>query len=223
MRKVIKFLILITLIIYINNFLFAYVNGYKTLVGFSALWSLSPFLLLTIASFILADDYKKDYSIVKKEAKFGFVLKVLSCIVAFYNYKFEIGSLEYIMRFVILTILFIINITLEYKMYRIAKKYVPKVDEEEVQIISEKEKWNIKNYGRAATLGVGSFILVAIGGMNIVCIAQISKYYGLICICIFIVFLKMNYDKNMLFYQDKAAGERIFFERRILCNFRIWV
>lgn len=210
MRKVIKFLILITLIIYINNFLFAYVNGYKTLVGFSALWSLSPFLLLTIASFILADDYKKDYSIVKKEAKFGFVLKVLSCIVAFYNYKFEIGSLEYIMRFVILTILFIINITLEYKMYRIAKKYVPKVDEEEVQIISEKEKWNIKNYGRAATLGVGSFILVAIGGMNIVCIAQISKYYGLICICIFIVFLKMNYDKNMLFYQDKAAGERIF-------------
>ncbi|MHA2890530.1 hypothetical protein [Bacillus cereus] len=210
MQKVIKFLILITLTIYINNFGFAYVNGYKTLIGVSALWAISPLLLLTIASFILANDYKKDYSIVKKEARISFILKVLSCIVAFYNYKFEIGSLEYIMRFVILAILFIINITFEYKMYRIAKKYVPKVDKEEVQIISEKEKWNIKNYGRAATLGLGSFILVAIGGMNIVYFAQINKYYGLICICIFIVFLKMNYDKNMLFYQDKVSGRRIF-------------
>ncbi|MEI4618337.1 hypothetical protein [Bacillus cereus] len=210
MQKKIKFLIMITLIIYVNNFAFAYINGYKTLIGVSALWAISPFLLLTIASFILASDYKKDYSIVKKEATISFILKVISCIVAFYNYKFEIGSLEYIMRFVIIAILCIINLNLEYKMYRIAKKYIPKLDEEEVKPVSEKEKWNIKNYGRAATLGVGSFILVVTGGMNIVFIAQMSRYYGLICICIFIVFLKMNYDKNMLFYQDKVIGKRIF-------------
>ena len=49
------------------------------------------------------------------------------------------------MRFVILAILFIVNITLEYKMYRIAKRYVPKANEEEVKTISEKEKWNVKN------------------------------------------------------------------------------
>ena len=114
------------------------------------------------------------------------------------------------MRFVILAILFIVNITLEYKMYRIAKRYVPKANEEEVKTISEKEKWNVKKYGRATTLGVGSFILVVIGGMNIVYITQMNKYYSLICICIFIVFLKMNYDKNMLFHQDKVAGKRIF-------------
>ena len=53
------------------------------------------------------------------------------------------------MRFVILAILFIVNITLEYKMYRIAKRYVPKANEEEVKTISEKEKWNVKKYGRA--------------------------------------------------------------------------
>ncbi|MGH0951365.1 hypothetical protein [Bacillus mycoides] len=205
-----KFLILITLIIYINNFAFAYINGYKTLMGVSALWAISPFFLLTIASFILADDYKEEYSIVKKDARISFVLKFLSCIVAFYNYKFEIGSLEYIMRFVILAILFVVNIALEYKMYKIAKRYMPKVREHEVKNISEREKWNIKSYGRAATLGVGSFILVAMGGMNIVFITQMNKYYSLICICVFIVFLKMNYDKNMLFHQDKMVGKRIF-------------
>ena len=114
------------------------------------------------------------------------------------------------MRFVILAILFIVNITLEYKMYRIAKRYVPKANEEEVKTISEKEKWNVKNMEEQTTLGVGSFILVVIGGMNIVYITQMNKYYSLICICIFIVFLKMNYDKNMLFHQDKVAGKRIF-------------
>ena len=53
-----------------------------------------------------------------------------------------------------------------------------------------------KNMEEQTTLGVGSFILVVIGGMNIVYITQMNKYYSLICICIFIVFLKMNYDKK---------------------------
>ncbi|ALL11723.1 hypothetical protein BTXL6_10495 [Bacillus thuringiensis] len=209
MKKSIEFLILITVVIYINNFAFAYVNGYKILIGVSALWAISPFLFLTIASFILANDYKSDYSIVKKEARIDFVLKVISCIVAFYNYKFEIGSSEYIMRFVILAALFIGNIILEYKMYKIAKKYVPKVSDE-VKTISDQEKWNIKNYGRAATLGLGSFIFVVVGGMNIVYITNMNKYYSLISIFIFIIFLKMNYDKNCLFYQDKMVRKRIF-------------
>ncbi|AKR38951.1 hypothetical protein P4K49_29035 [Bacillus cereus] len=209
MKKSIEFLILITIFIYINNFSFAYINGYKTLIGVSALWAISPFLFLTIASFILANDYKNDYSIVKKEARVDFALKVISCMVAFYNYKFEIGSMEYIMRFVILVILFIGNMILEYKMYKVAKNYVPKVSNE-IKTITEKEKWNIKNYGRAATLGLGSFILVVVGGMNVVYIANINKFYSLISICIFVIFLKMNYDKNNLFHRDKVVGKQIF-------------
>ncbi|PFR32599.1 MULTISPECIES: hypothetical protein [Bacillus cereus group] len=208
MKKAIQFLILLTCIIYVNNFVYAYVNGYKTLKGASAVWSISPYLLLTVSSFILANDYKKEYSIVKKEARIGMALKILACIVAFFNYKFEIGSLEYAMRFVILAILFIINITLEYRMYKIAEGYVPKKSENEA--VTEREKWSLKSYGKATTLGLSSFMLCALGGMNVVAIAQMNPYYSFICVCIFIVFLKMNYDKTMLFFENKSLGKRIF-------------
>jgi len=210
MKKTIQFLMAITLIIYINNFVFAYVNGYKTLTGVAAVWALSPFLLLTISSFILADDYKKQFSIFKKEAIVGFSIKIIACIIAFYNYKFEVGSFEYIMRFVFLFVLFIVNIIIELKMYAKAKKYPSNIEQDVLETVTESEKWNFKNSGRAITLGMTSFLLVCVCGMNITFIAQIEKGYAWACVCGFIVFLKMNYDKNTLYYNDKVLGRRIF-------------
>ncbi|MGO5008475.1 hypothetical protein [Bacillus wiedmannii] len=211
MKKAMRILVILTIIMYINNFVFAYINSYKTLTGISTLWSISPYLLLTLSSFILASDYKKEYLIVKKEARISMVLKILACIVAFYNYKFEIGSIEYFVRFIILFILFIANMIIEIKMYKIGKNYVPINQKDEFQVVTERDKWNMKKYGRASTLGLTSFMLFTAGGMNIVFITQVNKFYSLICICIFIVFLKMNYDKNRLAFVDQLLGKRIFY------------
>ncbi|MFD3449342.1 hypothetical protein ACFDTO_32720 [Microbacteriaceae bacterium 4G12] len=210
MEKAVRYLITINILNYVNNFLFAYVNSFVTLKGPVAMWAVLPWLFLTLSSFILATDNKEEYKVFKKEAITDYVIRVMAFAVAFFNQKFEIFSFEYIMRFVLLIILFAISMLLEYKMYQKAKRYIPSTPKSKIENVSEAEKRNIRYMGRAVTLGVTSFLIVCGVGMNIALLANIHKYYIAISITVFIIFLHMNYTKVDLFYLNKALRNRIF-------------
>lgn len=210
MEKSVKNLMLINIINYANNFLFAYVNGFMTIKGTLAMWAVSPLLFLTLSSFILATDNKEEYKVFKKEAILDYVIRIVAYAVAFFNYKFEILSFEYIMRFIILILLFVVSMLLEYKMYQKAKRYVSNIQKNKMEHVSEAEKRNIRYMGRAGTLGVTSFFIVAAGAMNVTTFVNLHNYYIVIPIAVFIVFLHMNYAKVKLFYLDKEFGKRIF-------------
>jgi hypothetical protein len=214
MKKAMDYLLFLTVVLHMNNLTFAYVNSYIELTGVSALWVLSPYLLITLSSFILALDYKEQYAIFKKEAIVGIIIKIVACSVAFFNHKFEIGSIPYMMRFVLLIILFGVNLYIEYRMYKKAQGHILKVDVQKEEV-SEEDKLNIRNYGKAVTKGLASFIFVAAFGMNVTLIAQIEPNYIWICIPIFLLFLKMNYDKIILFYGYGSIGKRIFWRDAI--------
>ncbi|MCB2362581.1 hypothetical protein LGL00_26880, partial [Clostridium estertheticum] len=180
-------------------------------------WILSPFVFLIATSFILATDYKDEYKIFKTEAIIDLFIRFLSCFVVFqFNFKFL--STEFIIQQVILASLFIINIYLEYRMYKKAKKYIPiKKGNMEIERISEEEKQNIREMGEAATLGVTSFFILACLGMgtikthiNIKSPDLFMMLIMFVSIYAFIWFLFANYKKCCLFYLDKSLAKRIF-------------
>ncbi|MEI4618310.1 hypothetical protein [Bacillus cereus] len=210
MEKSIKILIVLNLFNYLNNFIFIHVNSLIELEGLGAMWFVSPLLFLTLTSFILATDNKIEYSIFKKEALFDFLIRIVSAVIAFVNYKFELFSLEYNLRVTLLMVLFLISILLEYRMLKKVRKGFEPFKKNIDDNISEEEKRNIRNMGKAVRLGVGSFYLVAAGAMNVTILVNLHMYYIAISIGVFIVFLQMNYTKVKLLYLAKDLKRRIF-------------
>ncbi|KFN01417.1 putative membrane protein [Bacillus clarus] len=205
-----KILMVLNVLNYLNNFVFMYVNGFMVLEGPTAMWFVSPLLFLTLTSFILATDYKIEYQIFKKEALFDYIIRVIAAVIAFFNYKFEFFSFEYILRFTLVLLLFIASIVLEYGMLRKVKSNVGTIEKNTEDVVTEEEKQNIRKMGKAVRLGVTSFFLVTAGAMNVTVVANLHMYYIAISIGVFIVFLRMNYTKVKLLYLDKNLKKRIY-------------
>ncbi|MBZ9606705.1 hypothetical protein G9F73_002485 [Clostridium estertheticum] len=221
MKKSVKILMLLNLISYISNFAFAFIYSYDKIVlknnlTIEVFWVLSPYVFLIATSFILATDNKEEYKMFKIEAIIDWVIRVASCCVAFQGFNFKFLSAGFIIQQVILASLLIVNVYLEYKMYKKAKKHTPvKKENMEVEIISEEEKQNIREIGKAATLGMTSFFIFAGFGMGITQIHQIDIkllriFIVFVSIYSFIWFLIANYRKCYLFYLDKSLAKRIF-------------
>ena len=187
-------------------------------VSLEIIWALSPFIFLIATSFVLATDYKEGYKIFKTEAIIDWFTRVASCCVVFQEFNFIFLSSEFIIQQVILASLLIINIYLEYKMYKKARKHIPiKKENMEVEIISEEEKHNIREIGDASTLGMTSFFIFAGFGMGSIKTHIDIKSPDLfmmlvifVSIYTFIWFLFANYRKCYLFYLDKTLAKRIF-------------
>jgi len=180
-------------------------------------WALTPYIFATISSFILATDYRRELMIFKKEAIIDWIVRVLSCIVVFQEFNFGFMSNEYIIQQVIVAVLFVINLALEFKMYNKAKSHVycnNEINKEEK--ISENEKQNIKNMGKATTLGVTSLFIVGAISMSVTSTTHIgggllSKLIAIIAsVCVFVWFLNINLRKCLLFYLDKDLAKRTF-------------
>ncbi|MGH4118645.1 hypothetical protein [Clostridium sp.] len=221
MKKAVKLLMLLNLMSYISNFAFAFISAYdkialKSNFKIEIIWVLSPFIFLIATSFILATDNKEEYKIFKTEAIIDWFIRVASCCVVFQEFNFIFLSSEYIIQQVILATLLIVNICLEYKMYKKAKKNIPiKKENMEVEKISEEEKQNIREMGKAATLGMISFFIFAGFGMSISQTYQtgtkvLKVFIMFVSICVFMWFLIANYRKCYLFYLDKSLAKRIF-------------
>ena len=165
MKKAVTLLMLLNLTSYISNFAFAFISAYdkvalKSNLIIQLIWILSPFVFLTVTSFILATDNKEEYKIFKTEAIIDWIIRLLSCCLVFQEFNFKFLSNRYILQQVVLSSFLIINIYLEFKMYKKAQKYVPiKKENMETEKISEKEKHNIREMGQSSTLGVVSFFV----------------------------------------------------------------
>ena len=221
MKKAVKLLILLNLMSYISNFAFAFIYSYdkiavKSNIMIEVIWILSPYVFLIVTSFILATDNKEEYKIFRTEAIIDWIIRLISCCVVFQEFNFKFLSSDYIIQQGILASLLIINIYLEYKMYKKAKTLIPiKKENIEIERISEEEKQNIKEIGKAATLGMISFFMFAGFGMSISQTFRMgNKFAGLfvmfVSICVFIWFLIVNYRKCYLFYLDNSLAKRIF-------------
>lgn len=219
MKRLVKVLMGINFISYLNNFAFSYAYSNKiidnTMIALGV-WALTPYLLATISSFILATDYKKEYRIFQQEAIADWIVRIISYFAVFQQFKFEFMSREYVIQQIIVALLFIVNLILEFKMYNkvVAYTYAKKENEDEEKI-SEDEKQNIKNMGKATTMGVTSMIVVSAISMSVPLIthggaSQGAKLIALVvAICGFIWFLKASYVKCQLFYLDKDLAKVI--------------
>jgi hypothetical protein len=226
MKKSVKTLIILNLLTYINNFLFSFTYTYanETLRKnwlFFGIWFLSPYIFVTITSFIFATDNKEEYKTFKKEAVVDWIIRFISCCVVFQNFKFQFLSVEYIVQQGIVALLLIINILLEFRMYKKAGLYVPtQKDYSKIEKVSEAEKQNIRNIGKAATLGINSFLVYVLGSLSVfLCLAPTKHVFNTlfsrlmaltVSVVIFLWFQQTNYKKCNLFYLDKELAKRIF-------------
>jgi hypothetical protein len=220
-RKAVKVLIILNLINYLNNFIFAYVHAndelYKIVKSnfhILGVWVFSPYLIIMLTSFILATDYKEGYKIFRKEAMVDWIIRVVSCCVVFQEFNFKFLSLEYILQQSILGLLLIVNIFLEYRMYQKSKNYI--TVEKDIEEIPEEEIENVRQVGKAITFGVFSFFIFISGALSVastshVAETQISRVIPIIVsICVFVWYEFYSYRKYSLFYLDKAKGRKKF-------------
>lgn len=178
---------------------------------------MTPYLLATISSFILATDYREELKVFKKEAIADWIVRLISCVVVFQEFKFGFMSKEYIVQQAILVLLLLINIYLEFRMYNKAKAYIyVKKEDKKNEVISEDEKQNIKNMGNAILLASIPLIIVSAISLSVPLTSHIGagKFSSIIAItisiCTFLWFLYSSYEKCYLFYLDKALAKRTF-------------
>lgn len=219
MKKAVKMLMGINLISYVNNFLFSYAYSNKiinsTMIALGV-WALTPYLLATISSFILATDNKEGFKIFKKEAIADWIIRIISYFVVFQQFNFGFMSREYTIQQVVVALLFVMNLILEFKMYNKAAAYIyDKKKNEDEEKVSEDEKQNIKNMGKATTMGVTSMIVVTCVSMSVSQTTHVGGSQGsrliafVTAIGCFIWFLKASYEKCQLFYLNKELAKRI--------------
>ncbi|SUY48069.1 Uncharacterised protein [Clostridium putrefaciens] len=220
MKRSVKIVMLINLINYVSNFAFSYAYSNK-LINSSmialGIWALTPYLLATISSFILATDYREELKVFKKEAIADWIVRVISCVLVFQEFKFGFMSKEYIVQQAILVLLLLINIYLEFRMYNKAKAYIyVKKEAKKNEVISEDEKQNIKNMGKAVFLGLISLIIVSAISMSVpstthMGAGKVSNIFAIIIsTSTFLWFLHSSCEKCRLFYLDKSLAKRIF-------------
>ena len=232
MKKSIKLLIILNLITYANGFIFSLMYAYNNAKltsewGIYGIWVLSPYLFLTITSFILAIDNNKNYKIFYKEAIVDWILRFISCCIFFQQFDFKFLSWQYIVQQLIAIILLATNLLIEIIMYRKVMNHKLNFmnDSKGEEEVTEKEKKNIRNMGKATTIGLSSFFVFTAGGLSAPLIVQsldnwISKYILLIfSIGLFVWYLNKNYDKCRLFYLDKRYAKEIFIRDSICASF----
>ena len=232
MKKSIKLLIILNLITYANGFIFSLMYAYNNAKltsewGIYGIWVLSPYLFLTITSFILAIDNNKNYKIFYKEAIVDWILRFISCCIFFQQFDFKFLSWQYIVQQLIAISLLATNLLIEIIMYRKVINYkLNFIDENKVEEeVTEKEKRNIRNMGKATTIGVSSFFVFTAGGLSAPLISQtldnsITKAIMLVAsITILIWYLNKNYEKCILFYLDKRYAKEVFIRDSICASF----
>lgn len=212
MQNKIKYLIKLNIINYINNFLYSFVLSLKGVDGYLSLWSISPLIFLTLTSFILATDNKPEYKIFKKEALLDFIVRVIGCGVGFLNYRVKFLSYGFILRMSIIFLLMIINLFIEYRIYKKSKDYTLTEENKNVNNISFNFTQSSLNKGKAATIGLITFYVYTASVLSMVLITPSIQNYNIFTIPLFVIFICFNYLKLDLYFADKIAMMKRFYK-----------
>lgn len=147
MKNRIRALIVLNIIYYTNNLLYAVTKVRFGVSGILELWAFSPFFLIFLTTFVAEDNYRKIFNKIKNKARMGVALRIIAMFMNFYMTGFKFG--EFWFGLMIFLELFImgINIYLEVRMYNISDKFTSDNIALEDELLSKKEvKGIIKDY-----------------------------------------------------------------------------
>lgn len=195
------------------------------------IWTLSPFVFLTLTSFVLATDNDRRFKIFKKEARLDYAIRLISCLIIFVLpafYKIKPFSTEFFIQHGIVLVLFIVSLTLEYKMYKIALVDI-QVVKEETKEITEDEKKRRLSICRAVSYGTYPYYIYFLLAGCLISILPSNKDFTFknmllifALIANFVWFCLCTYKKCKLYYSDKNKAIEAFKKRYYIFNRRIY-
>lgn len=215
MNKKIKLLFRLNFVSYVAIFLIYYLikNG-----NFNDLNNISKFILVSIAllvisltSFILADDANKELKCIKSIAKFDFGIRLIAYITTLY----EVKSFSNNWHLGLIVILFIVNCIIEYKM-NIKLNNIEKIELNKKIQVSYEEKCNLNNMMKSVNLAMFSWFVFCMICLNVSTLKNMvgAEESGIIPVIISIAlaawFVKINYKNYIRFYLDKGYAKKIF-------------
>ena len=184
-----------------------------------AIWSLSPFVFLTLTSFVLATDNDRRFKIFKKQARIDYAIRLISYLIIFALpsiYKIKPFSTEFFIQHGIVLTLFIINLILEYKMYKVASIDI-QVVKKETKEITEDEKKRRLTIGRAVSYGTYPYYIYFLLMGGLIALSSSNKdftvknvFFIFALIANFVWFCLCTYKKCSLYYADKNKATEVF-------------
>jgi hypothetical protein len=206
--NIISYLIMTILSVVIRNDIFA---KFDLITKFTL--GISPYILITCTSFILASDRFLEFKSIKIEAIIDWVVRIIAFVIII-NYSKHFKSLSLALAFVAFS--FIVNIIIE---YRINKKLISIKDRrsngEKIEITYE-EKCNLNAMVKAASSGLILIIIFPAISLSVPLIQNMeggtaTGYIPVILsIIVFIRLITSSYENYIMFYLDKKYAKKIY-------------
>ncbi|CAM2888617.1 hypothetical protein HAHI6034_01505 [Hathewaya histolytica] len=237
MEKIVLRLIFLNIVYYLNNFLYVFIDKQFGIDGFLVFWAFSPYILIILSGLLLENLHLKTLKKVRKIVVIDLVLRVVSVFINYYSTSFKFKNINFISLILVEIIIMLINIFLEFKIYRHVK-YSSKNEEEEYTPLSNEESKDIIqkyyiddnfDYSNSniedrkeidklfrliklvgySTVMVYSFPIIISLGLRI-----LGERYRLavlfIVVIIFFINLYLNYIKLTLYYIDEKMCKKIY-------------
>jgi hypothetical protein len=175
---------------------------------------ISPYILITCTSFILASDRFLEFKSIKIEAIIDWVVRIIAFVIII-NYSKHFKSLSLALAFVAFS--FIVNTIIE---YRINKKLISikdrKSNGEKIEITYE-EKCNLNAMVKAASSGLILIIIFPGFSLSVPLIKNMEGATAatgyipiIISIVVFIRLITSSYENYIMFYLDKKYAKKIY-------------
>ena len=223
MDKKIKILAIMNLISYLFIGYIYYLFRYEYIYSLN---NISKFiivtliiLLLTITSFVLANDSFKNLTLIKTEAKLDWMVRIVAFTIVFIGITYNLKGKNLILLLTIL--LMVINFIIEYYMNKKIRRYSKEESKNEKVNISYEEKCNLKNMVKATNLAMISFLVFCSFSISIPILKNMegtekrSFIPVIVSVLVTIWFLKISYNNYMNFYLDKSYSKKIFIKNSL--------
>jgi len=147
MKNMIKKLLALNIIYYLNNYLYVFLESKYGIDGFIGLWSFSPYIFILFTGFIMESSFRKTYKKIKEKAILDMLLRVVALFINYYITTFQLGSLIFNLLIGLEISIMSVNIFLEIKMYKEINLIIENKHHIEQDILTNQEmKTVIKEY-----------------------------------------------------------------------------
>lgn len=231
MKKKIQLVIILNVISYIDcfYFLFNYENlQIKNNWFIIGLFALSPYLFLTLTSIIIPINYKREYKYLKVQSVIDWTIRLIAFSIVFNTYILNYFNDKKIYISILLCVLAFSNSLLEFIIYyKIDKLKGLLLNEEVISDITDNEKYNLKNMGKAITLGMKSFfVLCAVSGAIMqLMFTNKNIFFSIVCVLVWSAILlwavfKIK-EKNYLYFRDKVIAKQKYIDEVTIFIFSV--
>lgn len=231
MKKKIQLVIILNVISYIDCFCFLFnyeslqIKNNWVIIG---LLALSPYLFLMLTSIIIPINYKKEYKYLKVQSYIDWTIRLVAFSIVFNTDILSYFNDKKIYISILLCILAFINSLLEFIIYcKIDKLKGHLLDEEIISDITDNEKYNLKNMGRAITLGIKSFFVLCMisGAVMQMVFTSRNTIFNMVCVLAWAATLAWSVckikEKNYLYFRDKVIAKQKYIDEVTIFVFSV--